>query len=154
MSLFFAHHCCLATCPRPRRRLQYITTHANDCQLPASRPGVSCFRPPLAGGDFQSYTTIRTNSIDTSTTPCPSTKKNYTKNGSKITTKTRTIEGGVRVARMRIEDTNPLCGDVIRLELQVDDQGTLKEVYFNGDGCCISQAAASMLVEKFDGKSR
>jgi nitrogen fixation NifU-like protein len=50
------------------------------------------------------------------------------------------------------QDTNPLCGDVIRLELQVDDQGTLKEVYFNGDGCCISQAAASMLVEKFDGK--
>jgi nitrogen fixation protein NifU and related proteins len=49
------------------------------------------------------------------------------------------------------EDTNPLCGDVIRLELQIDDQGTLKEVYFNGDGCCISQAAASMLVEKFDG---
>jgi nitrogen fixation NifU-like protein len=50
------------------------------------------------------------------------------------------------------QDTNPLCGDVIRLELLVDDKGTLKEVYFNGDGCCISQAAASMLVEKFDGK--
>ena len=50
------------------------------------------------------------------------------------------------------EDTNPLCGDVIRLELQIDGEGTLKEVYFNGDGCCISQAAASMLVEKFDGR--
>ena len=50
------------------------------------------------------------------------------------------------------QDTNPLCGDVIRMELQIDDQGTMKEVYFNGDGCCISQAAASMLVEKFDGK--
>jgi nitrogen fixation NifU-like protein len=50
------------------------------------------------------------------------------------------------------QDTNPLCGDVVRLELQVDDEGTLKQVYFNGDGCCISQAAASMLVEKFDGK--
>lgn len=50
------------------------------------------------------------------------------------------------------EDTNPLCGDLIHLELQVDDKGTLKEVFFDGDGCCISQAAASMLVEKFDGK--
>ena len=50
------------------------------------------------------------------------------------------------------QDTNPLCGDVIRLELQIDDQGTLKQVYFNGDGCCISQAAASMLVERFDGR--
>jgi nitrogen fixation NifU-like protein len=47
---------------------------------------------------------------------------------------------------------NPLCGDRIRMELQIDDVGTMKEVYFNGDGCCISQAAASMLVEKFDGK--
>jgi nitrogen fixation NifU-like protein len=51
------------------------------------------------------------------------------------------------------EDTNPLCGDVIRMELQVDDRGTMKEVYFNGNGCCISQAAASMLAEKFDGKT-
>jgi nitrogen fixation NifU-like protein len=51
------------------------------------------------------------------------------------------------------EDTNPLCGDVIRLELQIDDKGKLKEVFFNGDGCCISQAAASMLLEKFDGKT-
>src|SRR5512145_452243 len=50
------------------------------------------------------------------------------------------------------KDTNPLCGDVIRMELQVDDQGTMKEIYFNGDGCCISQAAASMLVEQFNGK--
>ena len=50
------------------------------------------------------------------------------------------------------EDTNPLCGDVIRLELQIDGQGALKEVDVDGDGCCISQAAASMLVEKFDGK--
>jgi nitrogen fixation NifU-like protein len=37
--------------------------------------------------------------------------------------------------------------------LHVDDHGKMKEVFFNGHGCCISQAAASMLVEKFDGKS-
>jgi nitrogen fixation NifU-like protein len=50
------------------------------------------------------------------------------------------------------EDKNPLCGDVIRMELHVDDQGTMRHVFFDGNGCCISQAAASMLVEKFDGK--
>ncbi len=49
------------------------------------------------------------------------------------------------------EDDNPLCGDVVRMELQIDDGGKLREVYFDGNGCCISQAAASMLVEKFDG---
>ena len=50
------------------------------------------------------------------------------------------------------EDDNPLCGNVIRMELQIDDAGTIKEVFFDGNGCCISQASASMLVEKFDGK--
>jgi nitrogen fixation protein NifU and related proteins len=51
------------------------------------------------------------------------------------------------------EDDNPLCGDVVRMELQIDDQGKLSEVYFDGEGCCISQAAASMLVERVDGRN-
>ena len=51
------------------------------------------------------------------------------------------------------EDDNPLCGDVVRMELNLDDGGTLREVFFEGDGCCISQASASMLIEQFDGKS-
>lgn len=50
------------------------------------------------------------------------------------------------------EDDNPLCGDVVRMELSIDDGGKMREVWFNGEGCCISQAAASMLVERFDGK--
>jgi nitrogen fixation NifU-like protein len=49
------------------------------------------------------------------------------------------------------EDDNPLCGDVVRMELAIDESGKLEQLYFNGDGCCISQAAASMLVEHFDG---
>jgi nitrogen fixation NifU-like protein len=51
------------------------------------------------------------------------------------------------------EDDNPLCGDRVLMSLHLDDAGTLREVYFDGEGCCISQAAASMLVEKFDGRS-
>ncbi|RMG04082.1 MAG: iron-sulfur cluster assembly scaffold protein [Planctomycetota bacterium] len=51
------------------------------------------------------------------------------------------------------EDKNPLCGDVVRMELQIDDNGRMRKVYFDGHGCCISQAAASMLVERFDGKT-
>jgi nitrogen fixation protein NifU and related proteins len=51
------------------------------------------------------------------------------------------------------EDDNPLCGDVVRIELGVDPQGKIREAYFNGDGCCISQAAASMLMERIDGRS-
>ncbi len=48
------------------------------------------------------------------------------------------------------EDDNPLCGDVVRIELGVDPQGKIRDIFFDGDGCCISQAAASMLVEHFD----
>lgn len=49
------------------------------------------------------------------------------------------------------EDDNPLCGDVVRLELAIDKQNRVAQAWFNGDGCCISQAAASMLTEKIEG---
>ena len=50
------------------------------------------------------------------------------------------------------EGDNPLCGDIIRIELRVDSDGRVAEAWFSGDGCCISQAAASMLVEAVEGK--
>jgi len=50
------------------------------------------------------------------------------------------------------EDENPLCGDLVRVELAIGPDGTVREAYFNGDGCCISQASASMLMEQIDGK--
>jgi len=53
----------------------------------------------------------------------------------------------------RHEDDNPLCGDVVRIEMRIADGGRIEAAYFDGDGCCISQAAASMLVERFDGKT-
>jgi nitrogen fixation NifU-like protein len=49
------------------------------------------------------------------------------------------------------EDDNPLCGDVIRVEMQLDGQGRVLAAWFEGDGCCISQASASMLMEKIEG---
>ena len=51
------------------------------------------------------------------------------------------------------EDDNPLCGDVVRIDMAVNAEGKIDEIYFDGDGCCISQAAASMLVERFDQQS-
>ena len=49
-------------------------------------------------------------------------------------------------------DTNPLCGDRIAIDLAVQD-GQVAEVRFNGRGCAISQASASMLTEKIEGAS-
>ncbi|MBV9102396.1 MAG: iron-sulfur cluster assembly scaffold protein, partial [Candidatus Eremiobacteraeota bacterium] len=50
------------------------------------------------------------------------------------------------------EDLNPLCGDLIRFELNVED-GKVADVRFSGKGCAISQAATSMLSEQLRGKS-
>jgi nitrogen fixation NifU-like protein len=51
------------------------------------------------------------------------------------------------------EDLNPLCGDQIRIELQVDGGGKVTDLRFSGKGCAISQASASMLTETVKGKS-
>jgi nitrogen fixation NifU-like protein len=51
------------------------------------------------------------------------------------------------------EGNNPLCGDVISIELRVDPSGKIEQAWFEGEGCCISQAAASMLMESVEGKS-
>jgi len=51
------------------------------------------------------------------------------------------------------EDDNPLCGDRIRIDLRVDDEGRINEAAFSGDGCAISQAAADLLTERVVGMS-
>ncbi len=51
------------------------------------------------------------------------------------------------------QDTNPLCGDEVRIELRVDGAGVVTGVAFDGQGCAISQASASMLTEMVLGMS-
>jgi nitrogen fixation NifU-like protein len=49
------------------------------------------------------------------------------------------------------EDLNPLCGDQIRMDLQVAKDGIVSDVRFSGKGCAISQASASMLTQSIVG---
>lgn len=51
------------------------------------------------------------------------------------------------------EDKNPLCGDVVRIALKLDADGKIEDCAFEGDGCVISQASASMLLEAIHGKT-
>ncbi len=51
------------------------------------------------------------------------------------------------------QDENPLCGDVIRMDVRLDDHQRVTEVAFSGKGCAISQASASMLTESIVGKT-
>ena len=50
------------------------------------------------------------------------------------------------------EDSNPLCGDRIRMDLKIKD-GRVEDVKFSGVGCSISRASASMLTEEIRGKT-
>ena len=48
-------------------------------------------------------------------------------------------------------DSNPLCGDELKVQLQVDDEGVISDIRFSGHGCAISQASASMASEEIVG---
>jgi nitrogen fixation NifU-like protein len=48
-------------------------------------------------------------------------------------------------------DHNPLCGDELGVHLIVDEQGKIAELRFHGQGCAISQAAASITSEELIG---
>jgi len=50
------------------------------------------------------------------------------------------------------EDSNPLCGDEVRIDARVKDD-VISEIAFTGQGCAISQASASILMELAHGKS-
>ncbi|HEY8762468.1 MAG TPA: SUF system NifU family Fe-S cluster assembly protein [Candidatus Dormibacteraeota bacterium] len=50
------------------------------------------------------------------------------------------------------EEDNPLCGDIIGIDLAVKD-GNIADVRFHGRGCAISQASASLLTERLKGLS-
>ena len=49
------------------------------------------------------------------------------------------------------EECNPLCGDSLRLTLRLDQAGNITEVGWDGEGCAISQASASMFGEELIG---
>lgn len=52
---------------------------------------------------------------------------------------------------LEFEDSNPLCGDELKVMLRVRDDGTVDDVRFEGHGCAISQAAASMASDEVKG---
>lgn len=45
------------------------------------------------------------------------------------------------------EGVNPLCGDKLKMYFRVDDDGRISDARFEGSGCAISVASASLLME-------
>jgi nitrogen fixation NifU-like protein len=59
--------------------------------------------------------------------------------------------GELETADMEFEDTNPLCGDELKVQLNVGEDGRIEKVAFSGHGCAISQASASMASDEVKG---
>jgi nitrogen fixation NifU-like protein len=52
---------------------------------------------------------------------------------------------------LEFHDLNPLCGDELTVKLLVEEDGTVQDIRFEGHGCAISQAAASMTSDEVKG---
>jgi len=52
---------------------------------------------------------------------------------------------------LEAEDFNPLCGDELRVQIKVGDDGRVSDIAFSGHGCAISQASASMASDEVVG---
>ena len=61
--------------------------------------------------------------------------------------------GPLEPADASIEGFNPMCGDRLTLRLRMADN-TISDIRFEGQGCAISTASASMMTEAVKGKTR
>jgi nitrogen fixation NifU-like protein len=61
--------------------------------------------------------------------------------------------GSLEHATHKAEGYNPLCGDRVTVMLALDQAGRVADIKFEGKGCAISQASASMMTEMLKGRS-
>lgn len=61
-------------------------------------------------------------------------------------------KGKVANPDMKFRELNPLCGDDIEITIKLEGN-KIKEIMFDGHGCAISQASASMMAEHLEGKN-
>jgi nitrogen fixation protein NifU and related proteins len=61
--------------------------------------------------------------------------------------------GALEDATHRCEGFNPLCGDKVKVYLVLDETGRIAKISFEGKGCAISQASASLMTDMLIGRS-
>ena len=62
--------------------------------------------------------------------------------------------GELPEADVHVHANNPMCGDDVTVHVKFDDQKGLESIFFNGNGCSICMASASMMTQKLKKKSR
>ena len=60
-------------------------------------------------------------------------------------------KGRIEDATVSVSGGNPGCGDVVTMYVTIED-GVATHIHFEGQGCTISQAGASMVAEKYEGQ--
>ncbi|WLV23894.1 SUF system NifU family Fe-S cluster assembly protein [Aciduricibacillus chroicocephali] len=65
--------------------------------------------------------------------------------------KTPRNKGALEDSSMTVDMNNPTCGDRIRIQLKIED-GVVKDAKFDGEGCSISLASASMMTQAIKGQ--
>jgi len=61
--------------------------------------------------------------------------------------------GSLDHASHKAEGYNPLCGDKVTVYLNLDADGRVGDIKFEGKGCAISQASASMMTDMLKGRT-
>jgi nitrogen fixation NifU-like protein len=59
--------------------------------------------------------------------------------------------GSLEQHDLEAHDVNPLCGDELKVQLAVDENGVITDIAFEGTGCAISQASASIASDEYIG---
>ena len=67
--------------------------------------------------------------------------------------KNPSYRGKLEHSDISFADNNPLCGDHIEVNLNIDENDVVTDARFDGHGCAISQASADLLMESIIGKS-
>jgi nitrogen fixation NifU-like protein len=62
--------------------------------------------------------------------------------------------GALEGASHKAEGYNPLCGDRVTVYLKLGEDGRVADIRFEGKGCAISQASASMMADMLKGRTR
>ncbi len=62
-------------------------------------------------------------------------------------------KGLLHPADIDYAEDNPVCGDHLHLTIRLDENNRVQDVGWDGEGCAISQASASMLYESLVGKT-
>jgi nitrogen fixation NifU-like protein len=61
--------------------------------------------------------------------------------------------GALEGASHKAEGYNPLCGDRVTVYLNLGEDGRVADIKFEGKGCAISQASASMMTDMLKGRT-